>query len=336
MEYKEMAKAKQRPESHLIDQEGERLLRSKLPKHWVMREYRPDYGIDFTVEVFKSVENTFETLGEHFFIQLKSIATPKVKKLKIFGRQNVERSYEDLNLADKIADIEVYSFSLETSELVTVERMGIAVPMLLVIADLATQRCFFVCLNDYIDKILIPRHKNYSVKKTRTIDIPLYNEIGTSYGLVALRWYAKRPKYIAAFQRFTYQYSQLQLEERDWRGLAEVFAAKIANYDFWNDTPIKLIEENGLRLQHFIKTGQPGLLNKLATKRFPEFERLEVLDFWRHLSLLPNIYEDILREYFLPTALGCALPYETKFKLGYCDSWELLGNIDEPETLLNS
>src|SRR4028119_669603 len=198
MEYRQMAKAKQRSESHLIDQEGERLLRSKLPKHWVMREYRPDYGIDFTVEVFKSVENTFETLGEHFFIQLKSIAAPKVKKLGVFGRQNVERTYENLNRADKVADIEVYSFSLETSELVTVERMGIAVPMLLVIADLTTQRCFFVCLNDYIDKILIPRHKNYCAKQNRTIHIPLYNEIGTSYGLVALRWYAKRPKYIAA------------------------------------------------------------------------------------------------------------------------------------------
>jgi hypothetical protein len=330
-----MVKGKQRPGAHLIDEEGQQLLRSKLPKHWVMREYRPDYGIDFTVEVFKSVENTFETLGEHLFIQLKSIAAPKVKQLKIFGRQNVERTYEDLNRADKVADIEVYSFSLETSELVTIERMGIAVPMLLVIADLATKRCFFVCLNDYIDKILIPRHKNYCDKQTRTIDIPLYNEIGTGYGLVALRWYAKRPKYIAAFQRFTYQYSQLRVEERDWRSLAEVFAAKIANYDFWNDTPIKLIEENGARLQHFIKTGQPGLYNELAIKRFPEAQRAEVVEFWRHLSLLPNIYEDILREYFLPTALGSLLPYETKFKLGYCDSWELLGMIDEPETLLH-
>jgi len=208
--------------------------------------------------------------------------------------------------------------------------------MLLVIADLATQRCFFVCLNDYIDKILIPRHKDYCVKQSRTIHIPLYNEIGTDDGLVALRWYAKRPKLIAAFQRFTYQYSQLQVEHKDWRGLAEVFAAKIANYDFWNDTPIKLIEENGVRLQRFINTGLPGFYNELAIKKIHETERLDVLELWKHLSLLPNIYEDILREYFLPTALGyVALPYSTKFRLGYCDCWELLETIDEPENLIH-
>jgi len=330
-----MAKAKQRPESHLIDQEGQQLLRSKLPKHWVMREYRPDYGVDFTIEVFKSVQNSFETLGEHFFIQLKTIERPKPKPFAIFGRPNVEKTYENLNRADKIADIQIYSFSLETSELVTVERMGIAVPMLLVIADLATQRCFFVCLNDYIDKILIPRHKNYYVKQSRTVHIPLCNEIGTHYGLVALEWYAKRPKLIAAFQRFTYQYSQLQFEDKNWRSLAEVFAAKIANYDFWNNTPIKLIEENGVRLQRFIKTGQPGFYTELEIKDFYGADRLDVVELWRHLSLLPNIYEDVLREYFLPTALGhLPLSYLTKVRLGYCKSWDLIDIIDEPETLL--
>jgi len=200
-----MAKAKQRSEQHLIDQQGEQLLRSKLPKQWVIREYRPDYGLDFAIEVFKSKENsstaiaTCETLGEHFFIQLKSVAAPEVKQYAIFRRENVEKGREKLNRANKVADVEIYRFQLETSELVTVERMGIAVPVLLVIADLATQRCSFVCLNNYIDKILIPRHEDYRVTLSRTINIPVHNEIGTNHGLLALRWYAKRPKLIAAF-----------------------------------------------------------------------------------------------------------------------------------------
>lgn len=315
-----MARSKQRSEQHLIDQQGEQLLRSKLPKHWVIREYRPDYGLDFTIEIFKSAENSstaiaaYETLGEHFFIQLKSIAAPDVKQLAIFGRGNVEKGHENLNRADKVADIETYRFQLETSELVTVERMGIAVPVLLVIADLATQRCCFVCLNDYIDKILIPRHKDYQVKQSRTIHIPIYNEIGTDHGLVALRWYAKRPKLIAAFQRFTYQYSELQyVEHEDWRGLAEVFARKIANYDFWNDMEMYYpIKKNAAGLQRFIKTGQPGFFKEPTTIRegFDELERrdylrkLDVFELWRQLSLLPKIYEDVLREWFLPTSLG--------------------------------
>lgn len=314
-----MARSKQRSEQHLIDQQGEQLLRSKLPKHWVIREYRPDYGLDFTIEIFKSAENSstaiaaYETLGEHFFIQLKSIAAPDVKQLAIFGRGNVEKGHENLNRADKVADIETYRFQLETSELVTVERMGIAVPVLLVIADLATQRCCFVCLNDYIDKILIPRHKDYRVKQSRTIHIPIYNEIGTDHGLVALRWYAKRPKLIAAFQRFTYQYSELQwVEHEDWRGLAEVFARKIANYDFWNDIEMcKLIEYNAAGLQSFIKTGQPGFFKEPTIQEgFDElemrdhFRKLDVFELWRQLSLLPKTYEDVWREWFLPTSLG--------------------------------
>jgi len=315
-----MARAKQRSEQHLIDQQGEQLLRSKLPRHWVIREYRPDYGLDLTIEVFKPTENSstaltaYETLGEHFFIQLKSIAAPDVRQLAIFGRGNVEKSPEKLIHADKVADIETYRFQLETSELVTVERMGIAVPVLLVIADLATQRCSFVCLNDYIDKILIPRHEDYRVKQSRTIHVPTHNEIGTDHGLVALRWYAKRPKLLAAFQRFTYQYSELQwAKHEDWRGLAEVFAQKIANYDFWNDTEIcGLIKRNAAGLQCFINTGQPGFFKEDTTilEGFDELElrdhlrKLDVFELWRQLSLLPKTYEDVWREWFLPTALG--------------------------------
>lgn len=315
-----MANAKQRAEQHLIDQEGERLLRSKLPRHWILREYRPDYGLDFTVEAFRTGQavkdrpTTYETLGEHVFVQLKSVATPEVKPLSVFNRRNVEKAPETLNRTDKVADIDTYRFQLETSELITVERMGIGVPVLLVIADLSTERCSFVCLNDYIDKILILRHEDYRVKDSRTIHVPIDNEIGTELGLVALRWYAKRPKLLAAFQRFTYQYSELQwAEEGDWRGLANIFARRIASYDFWDDTEMCWpIGHIAARLKRFIETGQPGFLK--ASEEIPDgfeetemnahLEKLDVFELWRQLSLLPKTCEDVWREWFLPTAMG--------------------------------
>ena len=317
-----MAKAKQRSEQHLIDQEGEQLLRSKLPKHWVLREYRPDYGLDFAVETFKTGQasagksTTYETLGEHFFVQLKSIASPRIKSLKIFARGNVEKSREQLNKFAKITEIETYKFHLDTSELITIERMGIAVPALLAIADLSTRRCSFVCINDYIDKILIPRHDDYRNRASRTIHVPVRNEIGTDAGLLALRWYAKRPKLLAAFQRFTYQYSELNSAEHgDWRRLANVFARKIIDYDFWDDTEMcASIANNANGLRNFLKNGQPGFLSLVkepsTNKGFDLdeeaacYERLDVFELWRHLSLLPKIYEDVWREWFLPTALG--------------------------------
>src|SRR5690349_21107358 len=93
---------KKRSEHHLIDAEGERLLRKRLPRHWVLREYRPDYGLDFALEVFarpKSDGNaaTYETLGEHIFIQLKTVLSAKTSSLKVYGRPNVEKQREVLD-----------------------------------------------------------------------------------------------------------------------------------------------------------------------------------------------------------------------------------------------
>lgn len=267
-----MTDAKKQSEQHIIDREGEKLLRAKLPQHWLLRDYRPDYGLDFTIETFKTGVaadgklKTYETLGEHVFVQLKSVAEAAPAPLTLYGRSNVEKAPEQLDRKDKVAVVDTYRFSLETSELVTVERMGIGVPVLLVIADLANERCSFVCLNDYIDKILIPRHADYRDKASRTIHVPVRNGIGSDLGQVALRWYAKRPKLLAAFQRFTYQYSELQwAEDGDWRGLANYFARRIAAYDFWDDTEMcVLIAYVAAGLRRFMGTGQPGFLNRPA------------------------------------------------------------------------
>jgi len=45
------------------------LLRNVLPREWVLRGYKPDYGIDLAVEVFKYVDEkraVAESLGEIF------------------------------------------------------------------------------------------------------------------------------------------------------------------------------------------------------------------------------------------------------------------------------
>lgn len=308
--------AKRRPSQHIIDECGQKLLREKLPQSWVLRDYRPDYGLDFSVEVFKRQDGTplmHETLGEHFFVQLKSINAPIVKPLDIYGRGNIEKAREQLNRKDKVGTIPTYRFSLETSELITVERMGIAVPVLLVIADLTTDRCCFVCLNDYIDKILIPRHDNYRLAKQRTVHVPVANEIGSKQGSVALRWYAKRAKLLAAFQRFTYQFSELQwAAESNWEELARYFGERIAEYDFWNDTEMcDPISYHGKGLQKFLTEGRPCYFqpNNSAFAALSEEEqvmwrKVDVFELWRSLALLPKTYEDVWREWFLPSSLG--------------------------------
>jgi hypothetical protein len=321
--------AKKRSEQHLIDAAGIELLKQSIPPHWVLREYRPDYGLDYSLEIFAEARATrggatYETLGEHLFMQLKSSRETTAKPLRLFGRVNVEKSREELNKGDCVGELLTIRYPIETSELVTIERMGVGVPVLLVVADLAKKKCHFVCLNDYIDKILTPR-ENYAEEESKTIHVPLQNEVGTpDVGHVALRWYAKRAKLYAAFQRFVYQAAELEYttSRSELTSMANHFASRIANYDFWDDTEIwSVIKVYDLALRRFIATGDPGLVATVGGSESKESHDTELAEFlhrnrtlqlWKALSLLSRVYEDVCREWYLPTALGYLSTYTGK------------------------
>ena len=40
-----------RPEQHEIDEAAQRIFRAALPLGWVLKEQKPDYAIDYVVEV---------------------------------------------------------------------------------------------------------------------------------------------------------------------------------------------------------------------------------------------------------------------------------------------
>lgn len=326
---------KQRNEQHLIDEEGQKLLRAALPKEWVLREYRPDYGVDFSVELFKSTDGknrsqpNFETLGEHIFVQLKSTRVLKRSKIKLYSRYNVEKGPEKINKTEFVGEMPIVWFSLDTSELLTIQRMGAALPVLLVVADVESGDCYFVCLNDYIDKVLVPRHGDYTVAAHRIIHIPIANKVADpTVGHMAFRWYGKRAKLYAAFQKVVFQHVELNYAQNtpDFLELAKHFAQLIASYDFWHQTEMwGLIGHYGEKLDSFLKTGKPGLLtqNNEAIMQFigdkadnDELERFsnelvlsEINELWRCLAVLPRNYEEACREWFLPTPLGFLTSY---------------------------
>jgi len=315
-----MAKAKQRSEQHLIDEKGQLLLKSLLPQHWVLREYRPDYGLDYALEIFSPPSNrlkyiTCETLGEHLFIQLKSVSSIQAIPYQLFWRVNVEKQSEKLMKGELAGTLDTIRFPLERSELVTVERMGVGVPVLLVIVDISTSKCYFICLNDYVDKILIPKHDDYTAKGSRTIHVPCMNEIGNSFGEVALRWYAKRAKLYAAFQRFIYQEAELQYarDTAEFIPMARYFASRIENYDFWDDIEMwPIVGYYGNALKNFISNGRPNLIN-FDTKE-TQIDQValvssDILELWRCLALLARNYEDVCREWYLPISLGYECTY---------------------------
>ncbi len=113
------------------------ITRSILPQEWVFHEYRPDYGIDFSIEPFESVEaGSLETLGEHLFVQLKSVATLTTQILDVTSRYNVEKrpiSEKVVGGNAAVKQIEVFPFTISTNDLVTVQLMGAAATVLLLL-----------------------------------------------------------------------------------------------------------------------------------------------------------------------------------------------------------
>ncbi len=322
------------------------VLRSKLPREWAIREYKPDYGIDVTVELFRYLdaeETKADTLGEMFFGQLKSQKTADIQTITVHPRYNVEKMPLSENRKEK-REIQALRFEIDTDELLTVQAMGAGLPVILFLIPLDTKRIFFVCLNDLIDKVIIPADPKFPSTESKVIFVPLANEITNDpESLTALRFYAKRSKLSAAFGKFTYQLSEsdhyregiMYRNLDDLAGAEELrtighFLDTIRRYDFWETTPMWLPISDCFRdittLQELIaRIKTRGTLDREDFESFfnfgPEFDSFDeeqtlrfflsskITETWRKLANLNNMHEEICREWFLPTYMAQDLSY---------------------------
>lgn len=312
---------KRRSLNQIQEETSYSILRSKLPESWVIHEYGPDYGIDYVVELFDYVDeqkNIAETLGENFFVQLKSSSTVNYTSKRIYSRRNVEKGVLTENKSEYY-DIDVASFQLETSELLTVQSMGVAIPVLLILVDVNTSQTYFVCLNDYIDKVLLPTDRNYQDKQSKTIYIPIKNEIlNDKQNLIPLRVYGKRSKMYGAFNKFYYQKNEISQAVK----IANLYINSADEYEKYIFEAIQMIStfiETALRLDIWCshEFWQPvmGYSHELILMKsrlesaatLDDYEQILnrcSLDIWPRLANLGNVYEEIVREWFMPAYLG--------------------------------
>lgn len=305
-----MARPKRRPAQHIMEDESVRLLRTVLPKEWVIRDYRPDYGIDLVVELFKYIDSEkkmAETLGETLFLQLKSISTTSIETVRVFSRGNVAKGPLQTR-EDSFLDIDVIKLPVDTVELFTVETMGYGYPVLLILACLDLQRLFFVCLNDLIDKVIIPEDPEYAEKGTKSLMIPVRNDLRTEAGETALRFYAKRSKLLSAFTLFEYQRNELDYASgsppESIARLLEHFLRLLDRLDIWNNSV-----EWGWGLVSWYREqldNWKAALDQLgpAPKVLADAYRI-----WSGLVSLSHNYEEVCREWFMPTELSQYLSY---------------------------
>ena len=291
------------------------VLRKKLPREWVIHSYGSDYGIDCVVELFDFIddsENIAETLGENFFVQLKSSDCIEYTSRKAYTRGNVAKGCLTENKGTFV-EIPVIKFQLNMSDILTVQSIGIAIPVLLILVDTKTERAYFICLNDYIDKVLIPEDPEYFQKNTKTIYIPIENEIFDDRdALVPLRVYGKRSKMYGAFSLFSYQLKEIE------RIQGKTVEPHLISFD----NTIKMIKHfTIIALKQDIWSGhefwEPMLwsykelleLEKNIDKEVKSENHEYFLSYcseyvWHRLTNLSNMYEEIVREWFMPTYLA--------------------------------
>lgn len=311
---------KRRSNTHITEEDSYRILRQKLPPAWVIHEYGPDYGIDCVVELFDYVDpkkTIAETLGEVFYVQLKGTKNPEYATHRVFARGNVEKGKLSEDKDDHI-DINVVKFQLETPELATVQAMGMAIPVLLILVDIATERAFFVCLNDYIDKILLPDDPNFESKGTKTIHIPLLNELGQGEdNLMGPRAYGKRAKMCGAFTKFSYQKKEIErafekarldvkLNHEQILDMLETFTHTSLRQDIWEGhefwEPIKWSHADLIDVRDSMKSG-------ITPSDMVSFAKYCDEQVWFKLANLSNMYEELVREWFLPSYLAQLTSY---------------------------
>lgn len=340
---------KKRVRQHMMEDRSIQIVRELLPEQWVVREYKPDYGIDLLVELFEYVDAErmiAATLGETLFVQVKSTEVVQKQQLRVHPRRNVELGplAEDRGRSSLV---EVTKLRIETSELRTVHAIGAAIPALLFLVELSTRRIYYVCLNDLIEKLVIPQDPSYHLKQSKVVHIPARNCISAAdpHSVQPLGTYAKRPKLYAAFEKFGYQKHELEYaiplfqasqtearQEETARGALDLvrhFLAIILRYDFWTRMPewrpvvrshqelrvLELLLQNP-RVESDINAIRAYLLNEPAMRRDPQWvnglslpaAREELLahigQIWHRLWNLGGMYEEVVREWLLPTYLA--------------------------------
>lgn len=78
----------ERPEQHITERKSQRIFENIVPVEWVCRDIKPDYGVDYLVEVFDKNQST----GKTFFVQLKG-STQKISN-NIFEKQFTVKNLE--------------------------------------------------------------------------------------------------------------------------------------------------------------------------------------------------------------------------------------------------
>lgn len=131
--------------AHSIDRAAQALLARELPHSWARGAAGDDYGLDYYVDAVEAVYLT----GIRFGVQLKGIEKP--------------------NIVDSCIHFPFPTKNLGTY--LTAEPL----PVLLVVADVSSEKAYFLFLQRYADEALVD--EEWADQQTVTVKVPLHNRV---------------------------------------------------------------------------------------------------------------------------------------------------------------
>ncbi|MEZ5017286.1 MAG: DUF4365 domain-containing protein [Flavipsychrobacter sp.] len=320
------ARRKQRVLQHIMEDESYKIIKQQIPAEWVVRDFnRPDYGVDLVIELFEKTEGELaETLGEFIYVQVKSISSIPKREITLYDVENVAKGVwtEDKT---KSVNIECVTYRYDTNSILTVQALGGSISFLLFLVDISTREVYFVCMNDYIEKIILPKDSNYADRQSVLITIPTLNRLSNKVvTAAALGFYGKRSKLLGAFSKFSYQKNEIahllgfkdypvktlrdDVEKRVENDIQKIkvqllyFIAQIEDMDIW-----RYKYWNVLPLAHADLKSVKNLLQN--DRQDWDVLKSMIIILWHHLTNLGTMYEEICREWFLPKKISIELSY---------------------------
>ncbi|HBS85261.1 MAG: hypothetical protein A2W91_15760 [Bacteroidetes bacterium GWF2_38_335] len=112
-----------RPEQHIIETKSQRIFANIVPDEWVAREIKPDYGVDYLMEIFKNGQST----GKTFFVQLKGSS-------QVIENDTFKKQFE-------VANLDYYA--------------SLSLPVLIVCVSVTTEKVWCLWSNNLIDAFTI-------------------------------------------------------------------------------------------------------------------------------------------------------------------------------------
>lgn len=315
-----MAEGKIRDKNHIIEAKSLLFLQNLFPNEWVQRKMDPDYGIDIDLELFDYENNVCVTLGEHIFLQVKGTESLESATIEPIGKQ----LYTKKELSKM--QISVKKFAIDVSLLRLVERMGSALPVLLVVVDLKEGIAYYVCLNDYARNVLPYRTRDYKCQDSVTIYIPEENVLKAGVA----SWYGKRAKLYGLLQELLTLADDVRLYNEDHKANAvKRRLTIIADSDAWSvckywsgleelQKELKIMLEKNMinesgehLLKRLVKNGddpasQLGYygINPLPISALVAAQAVSCDDFLDKAKALSALFENQLRHIGLPTQVN--------------------------------